>query len=138
MNQDLVYIGKDLEEMSFAENYHRWILEIFGPYLGKRVVEVGAGTGTFSRLILEQKVDSLSLVEPSAAMHRALTERVARLTIQPKLTLYNSVFTSVAERIRELDRPDSIIYVNVLEHIEDDEGELKSIQATLRKGGRVF
>lgn len=51
--------------MSFAANYHRWILEIFAPYLGTRLVEVGAGTGSFSELLLERDLDSLTLVGPS-------------------------------------------------------------------------
>ena len=45
------YAGRDLESMSFARNYHRWILDTFAPYLGTRLVEVGAGSGSFSRLI---------------------------------------------------------------------------------------
>ena len=59
------YVGTDLEAMSFAENYHRWILNELRPYLGKSVVEVGAGTGSFSELLLECRPTSLILVEPS-------------------------------------------------------------------------
>ena len=65
MNDKIVYIGKDLESMSFAKNYHRWILEIFLPFLGKRIVEVGAGSGSFSELLLSHNPKSFSLVEPS-------------------------------------------------------------------------
>ncbi len=72
MSEKHGYAGKDLEAMSFAVNYHRWILSIFEPYLGKRVVEVGAGTGSFSELLLEQRLESLALVEPSTAMYQQL------------------------------------------------------------------
>jgi hypothetical protein len=51
------YFGKDLEAMSFANNYHRWILSEFLPYLGSSVAEVGAGTGSFSSLILEANIN---------------------------------------------------------------------------------
>jgi hypothetical protein len=54
------------------------------------------------------------------------------------LKSYNSVFTAVANEIKEVDQPDSVIYINVLEHIQDDEGELRAIHATLDPGGRVF
>ena len=64
MSETVTYVGKDLESMSFAENYHRWILEIFRPYLGRRIVEVGAGTGAMSELLLEGEIESLGLVEP--------------------------------------------------------------------------
>jgi 16S rRNA A1518/A1519 N6-dimethyltransferase RsmA/KsgA/DIM1 with predicted DNA glycosylase/AP lyase activity len=90
------YAGKDLEAMSFAVNYHRWILSIFEPYLGARVVEVGAGTGSFSELLLERRLESLSLVEPSTAMYQQLCERVAE---SRNVTTYNDVFEDVSEQI---------------------------------------
>lgn len=131
------YAGKDLEAMSFAENYHRWILDIFQPYLGSRLVEVGAGTGAFSELILERRPASLSLVEPSE-MYGILTGRLAGMKTATEVKTYNSIFSRVADEIREGQRPDSIIYVNVLEHIPDDEAELSFVRETLTAGGRVF
>ena len=71
MNSDVVYTGRDLEAMSFAVNYRHWILQIFEPYLGMRLVEVGAGVGSFSELLLERPLESLGLVEPAAQIGRA-------------------------------------------------------------------
>ena len=59
------YFGKDLEAMSFAVNYHRWILSEFSPYLGESVAEVGAGMGNFSQMILQTGIKSLAAFEPS-------------------------------------------------------------------------
>ncbi|HEX3559044.1 MAG TPA: class I SAM-dependent methyltransferase [Pyrinomonadaceae bacterium] len=134
----VVYEGRDLEAMSFAENYHRWILEIFEPYLGSRLVEVGAGTGAFSELILGRRPESLSLVEPSEEMYRILRGRVAGLETATQVSTYNSIFAQVADEIDGVRRPDSIIYVNVLEHIADDEAELKIVRRALCDGGRAF
>ena len=136
-SESVDYAGKDLEAMSFAENYHRWILDIFQPYLGSRLVEVGAGTGAFSELILERRPASLSLVEPSE-MYRILTSRLAAMRTETEVKTYNSIFSRVAPEIKEGQRPDSIIYVNVLEHIPDDEAELRVVRETLKEGGRVF
>ena len=135
MSEKHGYAGKDLEAMSFAVNYHRWILSIFAPYLGSRVVEVGAGTGSFSELLLERRLESLSLVEPSSAMYQQLCRRVGE---SQNVKTYNDIFENVAERIRSGERPDSIIYVNVLEHIADDVHELNVINKTLDAGGRIF
>ena len=41
------YIGKDLEAMELARNYHKWIFDLMKPHLGRRIVEVGAGTADF-------------------------------------------------------------------------------------------
>src|SRR5690242_15913224 len=120
MSASVGYVGKDLEAMSFAVNYHRWILASFAPYLGTRVVEVGAGTGSFSELLLEMRPQSLSLVEPSASMFAQLSENVQRFG-SVDCQLYNETFDRVAAQIHSRQQPDSIVYVNVLEHTADDE-----------------
>lgn len=137
MSETVVYIGKDLEAMSFAVNYHRWILEEFRPFLGTRIVEVGAGTGLFSQLLLEHELQSLSLIEPSK-MFEYLTSNVAEVKTKTLIKTYQTIFTDVAETIKENQKPDSIIYVNVLEHIEDDENELAAMRDTLTPNGKIF
>ncbi len=132
------YEGRDLEAMSFAENYHRWILRIFAPYLGSRLVEVGAGTGSFSELLLERAIESLTLVEPSGEMFKRLQERIEKRGASAQIETLNAAFADVAAQIESLQQPDSIIYVNVLEHIADDERELKLAYRTLSSGGRIF
>jgi SAM-dependent methyltransferase len=137
MGEPLVYAGRDLEAMSFARNYHRWILDLFAPHLGHRLVEVGAGAGSFSEMLLERAPDSLTLVEPSQMCVR-LSERVRGWKTEARVRVFNDTFASVAARVLEEERPDSIIYVNVLEHIADDEAELRLISDALAPGGRVF
>ena len=138
MAERVVYQGRDLEAMSFARNYHRWILELFEPYLGSRLVEVGAGTGSFSELLFALRPESLSLVEPSAEMHARLVETVARFDDPARVETFNDTFERVAARLKEDARPDSIIYVNVLEHVLEDERELALMRETLSERGRAF
>jgi SAM-dependent methyltransferase len=133
----LAYAGRDLESMSFARNYHRWILDLFAPHLGRRLVEVGAGTGSFSELLIERAPESLALVEPSQMFTR-LRERVAGWETPTRVRACNDTFAGVAARLAAEERPDSVIYVNVLEHVEDDEGELRLVRDTLARGGRLF
>ena len=71
----LEYIGKDLEAMSFAQNYHQWILEIFLPYLGKDVAEIGAGKGNFSDFLLDSNLENLVAFEPSENMYPELEKK---------------------------------------------------------------
>jgi SAM-dependent methyltransferase len=138
MSEKIVYVGRDLEAMSFAVNYHRWILDVFSPWLGARLVEVGAGTGEFSELLLARRPETISLVEPSADMHRLLEGRVHAAGALASVATYNATFADVAERIRAEQSPDSVIYVNVLEHVRDDEAELRAVHRTLGAGGKVF
>ena len=138
MGDNNIYVGRDMEAMAFAVKYHRWILETFRPYLGTRLVEVGAGSGSFSEMLLDLPFESLSLVEPSGNIYKLLEQRIAGSSRRSNLSTYNGVFRNVASAISADQDPDSIIYVNVLEHIEDDEAELNLIHSTLSQRGRAF
>jgi hypothetical protein len=128
------YPGKDLEAMSFAVNYHRWILDEMRPYLGRKIVEVGAGTGSFSEMLLAESYDSLALIEPSE-MFRSLRANIALSNNGLEIDFYNTLFSEACE---DLKGADSILYINVLEHIEDDTGEIDLVYRTLDTGGRCF
>jgi SAM-dependent methyltransferase len=138
MSASNIYVGRDLEAMEFAEKYHRWILETFRPYMGKRLVEVGAGAGSFSQMLLDLPFESLTLVEPSENMYQLLEQRISNSARISRVSTYNAAFQNVAGAIKRAQKPDSIIYVNVLEHIEDDEAELELVHSTLGHEGRVF
>ena len=59
------FAAADLEVMSDAENYVRWIFsDLIAPHLGRRVLEIGSGIGTFStRIAADPKVNELTCVE---------------------------------------------------------------------------
>jgi SAM-dependent methyltransferase len=116
--------------MSFAVRYHRWLLDEFRPFIGKRIVEVGAGKGSFSKMLLGTGPESLTLIEPSemfADLVKSMSDSGAQV--------FNTIFEKARSRI---ETPDTIIYVNVLEHIEDDVRELQLIRETLGDGGRCL
>src|SRR5262245_65516709 len=46
------YSGTELHAFTEADNYYRWILSEFAHYLRERIIEVGAGIGTFSEFLL--------------------------------------------------------------------------------------
>jgi SAM-dependent methyltransferase len=137
--QKFNYAGRELEAMAWAINYHRWILEIFLPYLGQHIVEVGAGVGSFSELVLsEHKFQTLSLVEPSEELYEGLKTRMREPGTNMKVDLYHGNFLEVAQLIKSQKLIDSVIYINVLEHIAEDERELEAVRDTLSQGGHVF
>jgi len=125
------YFGKDLEAMSFARNYHKWILEEFRPYLGSSTAEVGAGTGGFSSLLLEAPIKSLKAFEPSPNMYPQL---LRALNHDPRAEAINGFFCCSGAG----ERYDSILYVNVLEHIEDDVSELARAREALEPAGHLL
>jgi SAM-dependent methyltransferase len=132
------YEGRDLEAMSFAGNYHRWIRDVFRPALGGSIVEVGAGTGDFSELLLETSPRRLILVEPSTAQWSKLESRFGATAPSTEIRALNGFFGDVAGQLKGEDRPDSIVYVNVMEHVEDDQGEMTLAASVLQRGGRLL
>jgi phospholipid N-methyltransferase len=97
------YVGKDLEAMDFAVNYHRWILALMKPFLGMHLVEVGAGTGAFSELLLETSPETLSLVEPSA-MFETLQTNLAKHDSAAKIALFRTFSPKSPRRLKPNNR----------------------------------
>ena len=125
------YFGKDLEAMSFARNYHSWILAEFLPYLGSSVAEVGAGVGSFSALLLETNISSLVAFEPSRNMYPLLQEALS--TDKRARAINDFLGREIAGKCF-----DSILYINVLEHIEDDASELANARDALNPEGNLL
>lgn len=130
-SESLTYFGKDLEAMSFAHNYHRWIVDEFAPYLGDSVAEIGAGTGNFSALLLKQPIARLLSFEPSQNMFPQLAQSLKN---QDRANAKNIYFNATGYE----QSFSSICYVNVLEHIEDDAAELQQAFKALQPGGHLL
>jgi SAM-dependent methyltransferase len=129
-NDTKLYFGKDLEAMSFAEKYHKWILDEFRPYLHGEVVEVGAGSGNFTSLLATAKIDGLTSFEPSENMYNLLARRVEE---HEKVIPINGFFDKSYKGYKS--HFDAVVYVNVLEHIEKDLEELMFVLESLKPGG---
>ncbi|MDG2991824.1 class I SAM-dependent methyltransferase [Candidatus Synechococcus calcipolaris G9] len=127
----LSYPGKDLEAMSFAVNYHQWIMDVFSPYLTGAIAEVGAGKGSISNLLLEKNIDQLVAFEPSQEMYPDLAQSLAP---DQRARAVNDFFSpSYGQGIF-----DAVVYINVLEHIEDDRTELTHAWQALKPKGYLL
>jgi SAM-dependent methyltransferase len=117
----------DLDLLRGAVRYQGWVLDALGPIAGN-VVEVGAGSGNFTRWIA-QRADRVTAVEPEA--HLADRLAAARL---PGVEVVRSRVEALAEQEPTFDLA---ISINVLEHIEDDLGALRVMGRLVKPGGRV-
>jgi len=127
------YFGKDLEAMSFAQNYHTWILEEFAPYLGEKMAEIGAGMGSFSDFLLTAGVKELTAFEPSSNMFPLLEEKFSS---NSNVETYDAFFEDKSHLFT--NSFDSICYINVLEHIEDEKEAMQHAYNSLRPGGHLL
>lgn len=134
----LAYEGCDLEAMSQAPNYYQWLLKIVKPYFGNAVVEVGAGSGSFSRQLLTLEPAKAIFVEPTKNMFKLLKQTVeASKPKATKVKTYNAYLSEITKELKG-DKPDTFVYINVFEHIEDDLKELKQVKSLLPSGGHVI
>ena len=124
--------------MAIAANYRRWILAKLGPFLGQRIVEVGAGTGSFSELLLERKPQSLLALEPSSNLYPLLWQKLSRMNFPIHIEAMQSTLSHAVPQLAGSAEPDSILYINVLEHVEDDLEELRVAHSMLASSGRVL
>jgi len=129
---DFKYEIKDLEVMSEARNYHNWVLAELNPFLGQSVAEVGAGSGNFSSFLLQSPtLTKLTSVEPDQAACAMYKQNIT----DPRAEIVNGFFSDVYTKYP--NNFDAIVFVNVLEHVEDDKGELENVYKSLKGGGRV-
>ena len=133
MDTRKTYFGRDLEAMSFAKNYHDWIMEEFYPFIGDYVAEVGAGTGEISKLICKHPVSKFVGFEPSENMFPLLK---TNLEDYKNIDVVNSCFGEACGKYE--NKFDSIFYINVLEHIQDDKKELEYIRYALKDKGYLL
>jgi SAM-dependent methyltransferase len=126
--------AQDLERLGTARHFFDWVLDVFDPYLRGRVLEVGAGLGTITRMLVDRYPElSVVALEPAGNVfpdlesYAALTPRVAacRQTLAEYEPDPGNGF-------------DAVVYLNVLEHIADDAQELRLAAEALRPGGALL
>lgn len=128
-----VGLNKAIDTLEGLDNYRNWILDEFRPHLAGHTVEIGAGSGSFSKKLIEH-VPTLDLVEPSHELFQLLCSRLGHKSGVQLHMLGAEKWLLDAESASS----DTVIMVNVLEHIEDDVGTLKQIHRTLRPGGALL
>ncbi len=118
--------------MTLAHNYYRSILTHFAPYVGKRVVEVGAGIGTFSDCLLKgSDASELTLIEPADHLFSVLRDRFS------SQTRVNTLHAHIEDLPRSV-HADSVVLVNVLEHVEDEGALLRAVHRILVPNGALL
>jgi glycosyltransferase involved in cell wall biosynthesis len=122
-----------LLRLSRAERYNRWMFQQLSPWLGRRVLEIGSGIGSFTRYLVGRDLVVATELNPRYLRILGNTfERHTRVEVTP-LDLTNFDPAPIAAR-----GIDTILCLNVLEHVEDDLGALRRLHAALVPSGRLL
>jgi len=123
--------SKNLKIMSQARNYNTWIYNNIKSHLGKRILEVGCGTGNMTEFFLnKEKVVGVDISDDHLNFIKL------RFFGKPNFEAFNFCDDKIIELRRY--RFDTIICINVLEHIEDEIKAIKNMYQLLRKNGRLI
>ncbi len=123
---DEAYTGvENLEVMAEAVNYNRYLVNLIvaNRHAGDATVDFGAGAGTFAGPASESGL-MVTCVEPDDHLREVLARK--------GLTAVADIKAVATESI------DYLCTLNVLEHIEDDQGALNELARVLRPGGRLL
>jgi len=127
------FIMEDLQQMQVAGNYNAWLHSLIKPFIGKEVLEVGAGIGNLSKLILDD-AEHFTAVEPNLACQRILIKSFKE---NPSFQLIPESIEKYLSSSESKIGFDTIICINVLEHIIDDQKIINGFADSLNKAGNL-
>ncbi len=121
-----------LDDLSEAIHYNRWIYGMMRPFLGRRILEVGCGIGNMTGLLADgRKVLGVDI-------HSGYIEKAKKNLKNNRGASFRRM--NLEKKISALGvfKPDTIVCINVLEHIQGDEAFLKECLRILPPGGRLL
>ena len=120
------YIGGELGLFAAASNWKSYLAAQMRPFIRGRVLEVGAGIGGNIPFLLNEQVTQYLALEPDGRLAAAIQPDAVRLVA--------GTLTNLAEP----EMFDTILYIDVLEHIADDRGEISRASCHLAPGGHLI
>lgn len=115
--------------------YLRWQLEQFRPYLGRRILEIGCGVGGIIELL-----DQRELVYGIDIDQEILAYAARRFVDRPECRFVAADMGNLSPQVLaelKAQRFDTVIAINVLEHVRDDIGALQDWERVLEPGGTL-
>jgi 2-polyprenyl-3-methyl-5-hydroxy-6-metoxy-1,4-benzoquinol methylase len=125
------YIGDELGIFKHATNWKSYYGRTIAPYLGARVLEVGAGIGANTKLFCTPKNQHWVSLEPDPKLAHEIEAQVQQ-GVLPKSC---KVVAGTLETFPLDPSYDTVLYVDVLEHIENDAAEVRRALEFLKPGG---
>jgi SAM-dependent methyltransferase len=120
-----------LDEIEAGGNYTAWIVDRAREHLHGRVLDAGAGTGTFSAAI-SPFVDEVVALEPEP---RFADHLELRFSDNARVHVVRGDVEAPPDGLGTFD---AIVCFNVLEHVPDDARALRTLHELLRPGGSLL
>lgn len=122
-------VGKEtLLVMDKACLYNRWLYSFMDKYIGGDILEVGAGVGSFTHFL--RKKGKLSVVDINNSYLKKLKKEFSDIHVS---------FGDI-EKVKHFlkKKYDTVVCLNVLEHVSNDIKALRNMYRLLKKDGRLI
>ncbi|HTR47777.1 MAG TPA: bifunctional glycosyltransferase/class I SAM-dependent methyltransferase [Verrucomicrobiae bacterium] len=123
--------GEILERLNRAPRFTKWMADVIRPYVGDRVLEVGAGTGNMSVHLMPRSIYWATDVNPHY-LEYLVTLRATRPYLR---VAYTNAMEAASFPVGQAF--DTVVCLNVVEHVQDDVAALRNIHDALVDGGRA-
>ena len=122
-----------LARLSRAPHFNAWMSDTIKPYCGQKVLEIGSGVGNLTKRLVPREEYVASDVNP-LYLHtlEALTADRPYLEVTHTDVTRSETFPRIEGGF------DTVICLNVVEHVEDDAGALNNLRNSLSKDGRAI
>jgi SAM-dependent methyltransferase len=130
----LDYVGGELGLFAHAANWKAYAARHLNPCISGRVLEVGAGIGANITQLANPNVTEWTALEPDQKLAAEITRKLQ----QGELPRICRVMTGTIDDVPSHEKFDTILYIDVLEHIADDRTEVLKAARSLARGGRLI
>ncbi len=122
-----------LARLARAPRFNLWMADTIRPYCGERVLEIGSGVGNMTRTLLPRSRYVVSDMNP---LYLQTLENLS--AERPYMTASYCDVTDLSSFPRSDEGYDTVICLNVIEHVADDRVALTNVRAALLPGGRAI
>ncbi len=132
-------VGRDdagfttLRRVEVLRRYNDFLWDLVRPHVGRRVLEVGSGTGLMTKYLAKRERLIASDIDPQYVEFLRRT-----FAHSPNVEVRQLDVSALGQDGLPARSVDTIVCANVLEHIEDDAGTLRAMRDLLAPGGRVI
>ncbi|MBL8211692.1 MAG: glycosyltransferase [Bryobacterales bacterium] len=125
--------GQTLDALTAAPRFNSWMAETVKPYLGETVLEIGAGIGNLTQTLAPKRRRYIATDIDEEHLARLSN----RFSHRPTLEVRRCDLANTRDFQGLEHSVDTVVCLNVLEHVKDDIAGLKNIHASLKPGGRA-
>lgn len=128
------YIGKELQLFECAANWKSYFKTFISKFLTGHVLEVGTGIGGTTKYLCDGKQEEWICLEPDKALSLIIDKRIEKKELQ-------DCCINKTGRLKDIPKEkkfDAILYIDVIEHLENDYEEIENASNYLNQNGVII